>query len=64
MKLVSGSANRPLAEAIATYVGQPLTQTSFQTFRDKEVFVEILENVRGGGRLPSSSLHLALQTKP
>ena len=45
MKLVSGSANRPLAEAIATYVGQPLTQTSFQTFRDKEVFVEI-ENVR------------------
>ena len=47
MKLVSGSANRPLAEAIAMYVGQPLTQTSFQTFRDKEVFVEILENVRG-----------------
>lgn len=47
MKLVSGSANRPLAEAIATYVGQPLTQTNFQTFRDKEVFVEILENVRG-----------------
>lgn len=47
MKIVSGSANRPLAEAIANHCGQPLTQTNLQRFRDQEIFVEILENVRG-----------------
>lgn len=47
MKLVSGSANRPLAEGIAKHLGLPLTQTNFQRFRDQEIFIEILENVRG-----------------
>ncbi len=47
MKLVSGTANRPLSEGISRHLGIPLTQTSFQRFRDQEVFVEIMENVRG-----------------
>ncbi|MBI1272461.1 MAG: ribose-phosphate diphosphokinase [Alphaproteobacteria bacterium] len=47
MKLISGNANRPLAEAIAAQLGIGLTQASIRRFSDMEVFVEILENVRG-----------------
>ena len=47
MKIVSGSANRPLAEGIAKQLGLTLTRTHFQRFRDQEIFIEILENVRG-----------------
>lgn len=47
MKLVSGSANEPLAKDIAGYLGKKLTATKFQQFHDKEIYVEILENVRG-----------------
>ena len=47
MKIVSGSANRPLAEGIAKQLGLALTKTRFQRFRDQEIFIEILENVRG-----------------
>lgn len=47
MKLLSGNSNKPLAEAIAAELGLPLTKASIQRFADLEVFVEILENVRG-----------------
>ena len=47
MKLVAGNSNRPLAEAIATALETDLTRTSIRRFSDSEVFVEILENVRG-----------------
>ena len=47
MKLVAGNSNRPLAEAIAAYLGMPLTKCSVRRFADMEIFVEILENVRG-----------------
>ena len=47
MKLMTGNANRPLARAIAGYVGLPLTDASVRRFADEEVFVEINENVRG-----------------
>ncbi len=47
MKLVAGNSNRPLAEAIAAALNTALTQTSIRRFSDSEVFVEILENVRG-----------------
>ena len=47
MKILSGNSNAPLAEAIATYLGQPLTKCHVRRFADMEVFVEILENVRG-----------------
>ena len=47
MKLIAGNSNRPLAEAIAQNLGINLTQATIRRFADMEVFVEILENVRG-----------------
>ncbi len=47
MKLLSGNSNLPLAEAIAAELGLSLTKANIQRFADLEVFVEILENVRG-----------------
>ena len=47
MKIIAGNSNRPLAEAIAQNLGVPLAQASIRHFADMEVFVEILENVRG-----------------
>ncbi len=47
MKLIAGNSNRPLSEAIAAYLGVPLTSASIRRFADMEVFVEIHENVRG-----------------
>jgi len=47
MKLVAGNSNRPLAEAIATYLEAPLTNCVVRRFADMEIFVEIHENVRG-----------------
>lgn len=47
MKILAGNSNRPLAEAISTYLNIPLTKASIRRFSDMEVFVEILENVRG-----------------
>jgi len=47
MKLIAGNSNRPLAEAISAYLSVPLTKASIRRFSDMEVFVEIMENVRG-----------------
>ncbi|HEV2568496.1 ribose-phosphate pyrophosphokinase [Sphingomonas sp.] len=47
MKLLSGNANLPLAQAIADYLELPLTEASVRRFADEEIFVEINENVRG-----------------
>jgi ribose-phosphate pyrophosphokinase len=47
MKLVAGNSNRPLSEAIAAYLKLPLTRCSVRRFADMEIFVEVLENVRG-----------------
>jgi len=47
MKLVTGNSNRALAQAIASYLELPLTDCTVKRFADKEVFVEIHENVRG-----------------
>ncbi|MCK6418253.1 MAG: ribose-phosphate pyrophosphokinase [Alphaproteobacteria bacterium] len=47
MKLIAGNSNRPLSEAISAYLDLPLTQASIRRFSDMEVFVEIMENVRG-----------------
>ena len=47
MKLMTGNANLPLARAIAGYCETPLTQALVRRFADEEIFVEILENVRG-----------------
>lgn len=47
MKLLAGNSNHPLSRAIADYLEVPLTQASVRRFADEEIFVEILENVRG-----------------
>lgn len=47
MKLVAGNSNPPLAEAIGAYLSTPLTKCLVRRFADMEIFVEILENVRG-----------------
>jgi ribose-phosphate pyrophosphokinase len=47
MKILACNSNRPLADAISAYLDLPLTKASVRRFSDMEVFVEILENVRG-----------------
>ena len=47
MKILAGNSNRALTEAIAAYLGVPLTKCQVRRFADMEVFVEIQENVRG-----------------
>jgi ribose-phosphate pyrophosphokinase len=47
MKILAGNSNRPLAEAIAAYLGEPLTKCQVRRFADMEIFVQIEENVRG-----------------
>ena len=47
MKLMSGNSNLPLVKSIAGYLELPITEVSVRRFADEEVFVEILENVRG-----------------
>jgi ribose-phosphate pyrophosphokinase len=47
MKILTCNSNRPLAEAISTYLNLPLTKASVRRFADMEIFVEIQENVRG-----------------
>ncbi|KKB13520.1 phosphoribosylpyrophosphate synthetase [Devosia geojensis] len=47
MKLVTGNSNRALAEAVVDYLELPLTDCTVKRFADKEIFVEIHENVRG-----------------
>jgi ribose-phosphate pyrophosphokinase len=46
-KLLSGSANRPLAEEMAKHVGIELCKLTLTKFADGEIFVRIDENVRG-----------------
>jgi ribose-phosphate pyrophosphokinase len=47
LKIFSGSANRPLAEAIARHLGKPLGNAAWTRFPDGESFVKINEDVRG-----------------
>jgi len=47
MKLISGTANNPLARGIADVLDVPLTSVDIERFRDQEIFAKINENVRG-----------------
>ena len=47
MKLISGTANEPLARGIADFLDVPLTSVDIERFRDQEIFAKINENVRG-----------------
>ncbi len=46
-KLLSGTANRALAEEIARHIGTDLCKVTLTRFADGEIFVRIDENVRG-----------------
>jgi ribose-phosphate pyrophosphokinase len=46
-KLIAGNSNRPLAEAIASYLRTTVAKSQVKRFADMEIFVEIQENVRG-----------------
>jgi ribose-phosphate pyrophosphokinase len=47
MKLLCGSANRPLAQEISDALGVPLCNVESRRFADGEIFVKINENIRG-----------------
>ena len=47
MKLLAGNSNHPLSRAIGDYLDIPLTKANVRRFADEEIFVEVLENVRG-----------------
>src|SRR3954451_25125039 len=46
-KIFCGSANPALAQEICDFLGLPLGQTHLTQFSDGEIYVQILENVRG-----------------
>lgn len=47
IKLLTGNANRTLAEEISKHLGEPLADTTVTRFSDGEIMVQINENVRG-----------------
>jgi len=47
VKVFSGTANQPLAQAICKYIGIGLGKCNISSFPDGETFVKIEENVRG-----------------
>jgi ribose-phosphate pyrophosphokinase len=47
MIVLSGTANRPLAEEIAGFMDLPLCEVTLRRFADGEIFVRIDENARG-----------------
>lgn len=47
MKLIACNSNIPLAQGIANYLRTPLSEANIRRFSDMEIFVEILENMRG-----------------
>ena len=46
IRIYSGTANRPLSEAIAQYLGTPLGNANIIRFPDGEIFVQFEENIR------------------
>ena len=47
MKIFAGNSNETLAKQVAEYLHVPLGKANVRRFADQEIFVEILENVRG-----------------
>lgn len=45
--IFSGSGNRPLAESICQYLGVELQPATVGQFNDKEINIQINQNVRG-----------------
>ena len=63
-KLISGTANRKLAEEVAKVLKVPLTPVEIKRFSDGEIYCRVLESVRGCDvyiiqpTSPDASLHL------
>jgi ribose-phosphate pyrophosphokinase len=47
VRILAGNAHRELAQRIADYVGIPLGEVEISRFPDGEIFVKIIENIRG-----------------
>src|SRR6056297_1501184 len=47
MKIIACNSNKPLSEAISACLSKEVCKASIRRFADMEVFVEVLENVRG-----------------
>jgi ribose-phosphate pyrophosphokinase len=47
LKILSGNAHPELARRIAEYIGEPLGAVRISRFPDGEVFVKIIDNIRG-----------------
>ncbi len=47
MKIIACNSSKSLAEKIAANIGVKLADASIRTFNDREIFVEINENIRG-----------------
>ena len=43
----SGTANLPLAEKVADYLGRPLNKINIPHFPDGETFCQVIDGVRG-----------------
>ena len=43
----SGTANLPLAEKVAAYLGRPFNQINIPHFPDGETFCQVMDGVRG-----------------
>jgi ribose-phosphate pyrophosphokinase len=46
-KIFSGTANVPLADEVCNFLGMARAQANIKRFQDGEVYVQLLENVRG-----------------
>lgn len=47
LKILTGNAHPDLARRIAEYIGQPLGGVDISRFPDGEIFVKIMDNIRG-----------------
>jgi ribose-phosphate pyrophosphokinase len=47
VKILSGTAHPALAESIASYIGESVGEVKIERFPDGEIFVKIIENIRG-----------------
>lgn len=47
LRLFSGSANKPLAQEVACYLGIELGGIKIKRFADGEIYVQVLESIRG-----------------
>jgi ribose-phosphate pyrophosphokinase len=47
IRLIAGRSNLPLCERISKYIDIPLTNRKIDVFANGEIYVEILDNIRG-----------------